>query len=268
MKRNLRKITFTFMLFFLLITLVYVSDIDNIPSEITLFKGETLKLNTIYGVDVNTEFSSNPNIERIENNKTITVTTKIEEVGESEVTGTVNLSVKLLGIKVKNVNVNIIENTEVIPIGNLIGVKLYTNGVLVVGMSEISGMDSNKYKPYEGSGIEEGDVIVEINKKEITSTKELTSLINKSKGKEIDITYVREGNLLNTTINAVKSSDNSYKIGLWVRDTAAGVGTATFYEPKSKKIAALGHRNYRYRHRKINRYCIWRYSYSEYIIIS
>lgn len=130
------------------------------------------------------------------------------------------------------------------PIGGLIGVKLYTNGVLVVGMSEISGMDNNNYKPYENSGIEEGDVIVEINQKEITCTSELTEEINNSQGNNIEIKYIREGEILSSNIKPVKTTDSTYKIGLWVRDTAAGVGTATFYEPKTGTFAALGHRYY------------------------
>jgi len=61
------------------------------------------------------------------------------------------MAVALLGIKVKEINVDIIENIEVVPLGSLIGVKLYTNGVLVVGMSEITGNDMERYKPYESS---------------------------------------------------------------------------------------------------------------------
>lgn len=88
-------------------------------------------------------------------------------------------------------------------------------------MSEISGKDSNKYKPYEGTGIEEGDVIVEIDDKEIATTNELTDKINKSKGNDMKVTYVRDGKILNTKMTAIRTSDNSYKIGLWVRDAAA-----------------------------------------------
>ena len=129
----------------------------------------------------------------------------------------------MLGFKVKEINVDIIENTEVVPLGNLIGVKLYTNGVLVVGMSEITGNDMERYKPYEGSGIVEGDIIIEVDKKAVTCTSELTECINKSKGQNVDITYIRDGETNNTKIKPVKASDNTYKVGLWVRDTAAGV---------------------------------------------
>lgn len=239
MKKIGKKTGIVFLLMFLLILLIYISDITNLPSDIILFEGETLKLNTIFGIELETEKTSNPNIEKIENNETVTVAANIENTSEINCTGTINLSVKIFGTKVKEINVNVIENLEVVPIGGVIGMKLYTNGVLVVGMSEISGTDSSRHKPYEGTGIEEGDIIVEINREEITCTSELTKAINKSKGSTMEVKYIRDGEALNTTMTAVKAEDNSYKIGLWVRDAAAGVGTATFYEPESKRFAAL-----------------------------
>lgn len=125
--------------------------------------------------------------------------------------------------------------------GSLIGMKLYTNGVLVVGMSEITGKDMERYKPYEESGINQGDIIVEVDEKSVSCTNDLTKCINKSEGQDMKITYVRNGEAIDTNIKPIKAEDNTYKIGLWVRDTAAGVGTATFYEPESKKFASLGH---------------------------
>ena len=185
-----KKIFIIFILTLLLISYIYICNIDNFPSNIILFEGETLSLNTMFGVNIETEFSSNPNIERLDNNQYVTVSTNANE--EREGTGTVYLNVKLLGAKVKDIKVDIIEKAEVVPIGNLIGVKLYTNGVLVVGMSEISGIDSIKYKPYESSGIEEGDVIVEIDENEITSTNELLEQINNSEGKNMNVKLIRD----------------------------------------------------------------------------
>ena len=98
-----------------------------------------------------------------------------------------------------------------------------------------------KTKPYEGSGIENGDIIVKINEKEITCTNDLTNSINEAKENEMQIKYIRNGETFETKIKPVKTNDDLYKIGLWVRDTAAGVGTSTFYEPNSKKFACLGH---------------------------
>jgi len=65
-------------------------------------------------------------------------------------------------------------------------------------------------------------------------------LINLS-GENIEIKYIRDGQEYSTTIVPVKTDDENYKIGLWVRDGAVGIGTATFYEPESKQVATLGH---------------------------
>ena len=78
-------------------------------------------------------------------------------------------------IPIKNFNVNVIERNKVIPMGMVCGLKLYTNGVLVVGMSEIEGIDGKKYKIYDNIGIEEGDVIVKVNDVDIKDTNGLFS---------------------------------------------------------------------------------------------
>lgn len=145
----MKKAYIYILLLLLTVSLIYVSDITNLPDNVVLFEGEVLNLKTVLGVDVKTRFSSNPNIERIENNQTITVSANASENGDY--TGNLNLEVSFLGVKVKEINVDIIENIEVVPLGSLIGVKLYTNGVLVVGMSEITGSDMERYKPYENS---------------------------------------------------------------------------------------------------------------------
>ena len=119
-------------------------------------------------------------------------------------------------------------NRYVNPIGRTVGLKLYTNGVLVVGMSEIDGIDGNKYMPYSDSGIKEGDMIKEINGKEISNTQELINIVNSSNGKEISIKYQRNEELIYTSITPIKGKDGTYMIGLWVRDAAAGIGTLTY----------------------------------------
>ena len=160
----------------------------------------------------------------------------------SENIGTVNLSLDLFGtIPLKEIDVSVIPRTKVVPLGNTIGMKLYTEGVLVVGMSEIRGVDNANYRPYENSGIEEGDRIVQVNNVAIKNTNDLINSINKSNGKEIEITYMRDDNEVKTNIKPAKTAENEYKLGLWVRDAAAGVGTATFYEPSTGMFAALGH---------------------------
>ena len=139
------------------------------------------------------------------------------------------------------VDVNIIPKTKVIPVGSIAGVKLYTNGVLVVGMSEIEGKDNKKYKPYENTGISEGDTIIKIDDMQINSTDDLVNSVNKSNGQNIKINYIHNEESKECSITPIETSKKEYKIGLWVRDSAAGVGTVTFYEPETKTFGALGH---------------------------
>lgn len=228
----MRMIKRIFIVSFLILSLIYVTNITSIPSNIILFQGENLKINTVLGV--NLESKNEENYEVIQASTDISSNTKT--IGKK------NYTLNLFGgIALKDITVNVIPKTSVIPLGNTVGLKLYTSGVLVVGMSEIEGLDNNKYKPYENTGIQEGDMIIEINKETVTCTADLLNTVNESKGNNLSIKYLRDGEALETNITPVKVGNNSYKLGLWVRDAAAGVGTVSFYEPATKTFAALGH---------------------------
>ena len=118
--------------------------------------------------------------------------------------------------------------------------KLYTKGVLVVGMAQIDVGNNEKKKPYENSGIEQGDIILEVNNSQIKNTQDLIDEVNNSEGKTLTIKYSKNEQTLNTSITPIKTN-NEYKIGLWVRDATAGVGTLTFYEPSTNLFMSLGH---------------------------
>ena len=107
-------------------------------------------------------------------------------------------------------SVNASTKRYVNPIGRTVGLKLYTNGVLVVGMSEVDGEDGEKYSPYKNSGIKEGDMLKEINGKEISNTQELINIVNSSKGEEISIKYERNGELIYTSIIHIRGKDGNY----------------------------------------------------------
>ena len=129
----------------------------------------------------------------------------------------------------------------VCPIGRTIGLKLYTNGVLVVGMGEIKSESGETMKPYDGKNIKEGDMIKSINGNDISNTKELVEIVNESKGKEISLKLQRDNDEIYTTINPIKTKDSNYMLGLWVRDAAAGLGTLTYFDESKNQFAALGH---------------------------
>lgn len=231
----MNKLKKFFVISILLIIYIYFCNITLLPSNIIIFEGEELNLKTLAGINV--KRANNSNVEIIQASSTLEESDNVYETA-----GTFELNLNLFGtIPVKEINVNVIPKTKVIPLGNLIGLKLYTSGVFVVGMSEIEGDNNQKYKPYLNSGIEEGDMIVEMNNKKIENTDELVDVVSKSNGQEIQIKYVRNEEVITTSIAPIKNEANEYKLGLWVRDAAAGVGTLTFYEPTTGSFAALGH---------------------------
>ena len=232
-----KKILISTIISILLIALIYVSDITNIPDSIILFKEEELNINTIFGISVKALDTSNTDIDTAQSGEIIQASSGSYANKEESI----NIVINLFGIKVKEVSVNVIDDVEVVPLGGLIGMKLYTNGVLVVGMSEIYGQNNQVYRPYENTGIKEGDTITKINDEYIVSTEDMTECINASQGKEIKITYIHNNKTLETNITPIETDKNNYKVGLWVRDTAAGVGTATFYDKSTGKVAMLGH---------------------------
>ena len=216
------------LVFFLLIIFIYTLFVENIPSKIIVFQGEEISINNIFGISLKPR-------------KTLEASSNIKN-GVSQNVGKTNLNLSLFeNIPLKNVEVSVIPKTKVIPVGNIAGVKLYTNGVLVVGMSEIEGKDNKKYKPYQNSGIKEGDTIIKIDEYQIDSTNDLIKTVNMSKGNNIKVKYIHDTETKECSMTPIETSNSEYKLGLWVRDSAAGVGTVTFYEPSTKTFGALGH---------------------------
>lgn len=222
----------------LVIFYLYIANITLMPKSIILLQGEKLELATLWGINLKQISTSNPNLGEYKNGSIVEASSELEEAKINE-TGKIDIGLRVFNnLNLSTISVNVIPKTTVIPLGNTIGLKLYTEGVLVVGMSEIEGK-----KPYENTGIKEGDRIVKIDKQKISNTNELVQTVNSSQGKEVQVTYIKDetNEEVVTNILPAKTKENDYKLGLWVRDAAAGVGTLTFYEPSTKMFAALGH---------------------------
>ncbi len=204
----------------LLISLIYTVNITSMPKNVILLENEELDLKQVLGITLK------------ESKKEV-----LQTSNDSNKIETKTISVSLFNLfNVKEVNVSTVKNTKVVPLGNIIGIKLYSNGVLVIGMTEVEGK-----KPYENTGIKEGDLITTVDNVTVTTTEELIKCVNNSQGKQVKIKYIREGTEYVTDIEPVKTKEDKYKIGLWVRDGACGIGTATYYDPGTGKIATLGH---------------------------
>ena len=166
------KKRYFFIILFLFIVLAYVTNITQIPDNIVLLKGEKLDIRKLYGIELK------------EKPKDVVETWQGEDVENQKV------EINLLGkIKVKEVSVTTLPQVKVIPLGKLIGLKLYTNGVLVIGMTELKNMNNEIEKSYANIDIQEGDTILEMNDKEIDSIKTLQSVVNNSNGNDIEIKY-------------------------------------------------------------------------------
>lgn len=228
--KNLKFLLKIFIIVILFVVYIYVIAINAIPENIVIFQGEDVNIKTILGLNVNVVD---------EENVLETSSTNQNGINNSnKQTAKLNL---FQNIFLKNIDIDVLPKTKVIPIGSVAGIKLYTNGVLVVGMSEIQGMDNKKYKPYENTGIQEGDRIIAVNNTDIENTEDLMKNVNMSNGNEVKIKYVHNQKSLECSIKPIETSSKEYKLGLWVRDSAAGVGTVTFYEPSSQSFGALGH---------------------------
>ena len=212
----MKKLKIFLLLFILIIFYIYVANITLIPDNINLMQGETLKLSTIWGLNIVETQNSNPNIGNYKTGKLIQVLNNDENT-LSEI-GKINLNLNIFkNISLKDVTINVIPKTTVIPLGNAIGLKLYTKGVLVVGMSEIDGL-----KPYENTGIKEGDRIIAVNNITLTSTTDLITTVNNSNGNTVQVKYISSKNEEKVVnILPAKTKQNEYKLGLWVRDAAA-----------------------------------------------
>ncbi len=209
----MKKFKFILTIFLLLIIYLYVSYITLIPDNIFLLNQEKIK------------FRSMPAIEILE--------TTMTSLNNSDIT---NLEFKLFGsILLKSSTMTKMENIKVVPVGKIIGLKLYTNGILVVGTSE------NEENVKKHLNIDPGDIILEINGKIVNTIDELKENVNKSKGNSIELKILRAGNTFNTNIIPTKIDGEKYQLGLWVKDAATGVGTMTFYEPQTQKFGVLGH---------------------------
>lgn len=152
------------------------------------------------------------------------------------------VELRLFGLfPVKSASVEVVDELYVEPSGAPFGVKIYTEGVIVVGFSEVDAAEGG-ITPAKIAGIEEGDNIKRINGEAVTSNADIASKIESCGGKPVSVELVRGDTALTLTLTpAFSESEGRYKAGVWVRDSSAGIGTLTFYSPSLGIAAGLGH---------------------------
>lgn len=188
-------------------------------------KGESLKINSIAPISL------------------VYNGTKTSQNVLNQLTGeNLEVELKLFGvIPFSTVDVQVTDKTFVQVLGNPFGMKIYTDGVLVIESSDVN--TQNGYvNPALNSGIEVGDYIKTVNGCEITCNEELSQLVLDSAGNSMEFEIVRNGKTMYFNVSPVLDLETQlYRIGIWVRDSSAGIGTLTFYSPSSNIICGLGH---------------------------
>lgn len=156
----------------------------------------------------------------------------------AQTSGTTDMLLSLLGIPLKKVQVHISPEKRLIPGGQALGVAMRTEGVLIVGVSDVEAGVS----PARSAGLQAGDVIRSVDGSPVTTAESLTALMNQSGGKTVHIAYIRQGENRTALLTPHRdASTGAIRLGAWVRDSTAGVGTLSFYDPDTGRYAALGH---------------------------
>ena len=144
-------------------------------------------------------------------------------------------------IPIKKVQINVFPQTALIPGGMPFGVKFFTEGVIVVGLSDIE-TERGTANPAKSAGVKTSDIITEINGIPVNSVEEAAKIIESSKGDTLYLNVMRDGKIVELRLKPVYSvSEGKYKSGIWLRDSTAGIGTVTFITPANCAFGGLGH---------------------------
>ena len=128
---------------------------------------------------------------------------------------------------------------RLIPSGEAVGVALQTQGLLVTGVTSVSDEKKNDVNCAHKAGLRKGDRILSVDGNEILTSEEFSEYI-KNRPNSIALKVARGSEQLNLLVTPVKT-DSGYRLGIWIRDSTAGIGTITYYNPENNSFAALGH---------------------------
>lgn len=199
---------------------------DSIPDEIYAVKGEEQEIAFSFPITVQKEAESVPVLKNI--------------AADSGTGVSYRLSCKFLNlIPVKEVDVRVVDKSYVMPSGMPIGIYTKTNGVLIIGTGKVTAADGLNYEPADQI-VKGGDYITSVNGRKISGKEDLIKAINASGGRDVVLGIWRDEKQIEVKVEPAALSDGTYKLGIWVRDDMAGVGTLTYIK-NNLEYGALGH---------------------------
>lgn len=154
--------------------------------------------------------------------------------------GSIELSAKLFGIiPIKSIQADVVSPAQVYVSGESIGIYVETDGVMVIGTGNFESTDHLVYAPAQNV-LKSGDYICGVNGVTVETKEELVHAVEDCGGGQVILTIRRNGEVFDLYMQPVLAKDNTYKLGVWVRDDLAGIGTLT-YISQDGKFGALGH---------------------------
>lgn len=161
---------------------------------------------------------------------------------EASAASSANATLMAFGVfPIKDVSVVSSAERSVIVCGYPFGCVLNTKNILVVDMTDV-GTENGAVNPAKQAGIKVGDIICSINGKEVNEISDVTSSVEKCKGAVLHFSCMRGNETFDCRVQPVYSkTEQKYKIGLWVRDSEAGIGMLSFYSPEDEICVGLGH---------------------------
>ena len=135
----------------------------------------------------------------------------------------------------------VVTERVLVPGGHSVGVQMDVKGVLVVGLEEIRTMDGDTVNPGLAAGLQIGDMILAVNGENVYKAREVEQLVNEIQD-EVSLKIQRKNKVMNVELMpVVNAEDGLYKLGVWIKDKTAGIGTLTYFDPVNMTFGALGH---------------------------
>lgn len=216
-----------FMLNLFAITVFYIKYCKSqLPNTIHIKKGE--KISLCYNIPA----SATINNQKIKLNRTF--------IFQKCSSGQYEMKTSLFGaIPLKKIKVKVVDGQKVIPSGQVVGIYVETNGLLVIDTDGFTGENGVDHAPSKNK-LYRGDYIKKIDGADVLSKKQFIEKINQSNGNSVTLTVSRRSKVLKIKIKPEFSkTDHMYKIGAWIRDNTQGIGTMTYI--KKDSFGGLGH---------------------------
>lgn len=194
-----------------------------VPDEIYGISGENIRVNNLYTVTCKQD-----GIKR--------------DMYTAEKEGRYDVSVSLFNaIPIKNSSLTVSDRHYVVPSGEIFGLRLFTEGVLIIKTETVDSSEGN-VSPCDMAGLKKGDIILKVDGEKVVSSNALGDTLSRGDKTVFTVEYERNGKKHSTVLNTYYSvSQCKYKAGMWIRDSAAGIGTMSFYDPQTGGFAGLGH---------------------------